>query len=228
MAYHYRGTEKLNLDVPERDARDRILEAAVELYGEYGFDTVTLKHIAQRANVSAPLVIHHFGSSAGLRQACDRYVAEQHRKTKTEAVHMSGPMPRNYALEIFQAHRHLLKYFLRAFAAGGPEMDALFDKLVDDSLEYTAEAEALGLVYPSAEPRRRAVIMLLQAFGSLILHRQMKRHLGASPVDDSPESIAPYMEAVLELYTQPVLNAEMYEELMHSQNQHTHTEGTSS
>ena len=96
-------------------------------------------------------------------------------------------------------------------------MDELFDRLVEDSLEYTAEAEALGLVYPSANPRRRAVVMLLQSFGALMLHQQMKRHLGASPVEDPPEALLPYMSAVLELYTQPMMNGDMYQDLMESQ-----------
>lgn len=226
MVYHYQGSD----NATEVGAQQRILDAAIELYGKHGFDRVTLKDIAHRGGVSAPLIIHYFGSTTGLRRACDRYVAEQHRQAKIEAVRLSGPMPRNYAIEVFYAHRHLLKYLLRAFTVGGDEVDALFDQLVEDSLEYTAEAEALGLVYPSAHPRRRAAVMLLQAFGALILHHQMKRHLGVSPVDGPPEDIIPYMSAVLELYTQPVMNGEMYEELMHhaADEPAEPTEGTSS
>lgn len=212
MVYQYHGAKPLEND-PAPDARQRILSAAIELYGERGFETVTLKAIAQHAGVSAPLVIHHFGSSAGLRQACDRHVAKQFRQAKSEGVHHAGPMPRYYAFAAIHANRHLIKYLLNAFAAGGEEMDALFDKLVDDALEYTAEAEALGLVYPSANPRNRVVVMLLQSFGSLMLHRQMKRQLGASPIDNQPESLLPYISAVVEIFTQPVINAEMYEAL---------------
>lgn len=216
MTYRY-GATGTSGSPPEVQAPQRILQAAVELYGEHGFGPVTIKAIAQRARVSAPLVIHHFGSAAGLRQACDRRVAEEFRTAKTESVRLKGPMPRNYALEALHANQHLLKYLLKAFAAGGEEMDELFDKLVDDSLDYTAEAEELGLVYPSADPRSRAVVMLLQSFGALMLHRQMKRHLGASPVDDPPEALLPYLSAVMELHTQPVINGHMYEELMESQ-----------
>src|SRR5699024_210479 len=157
----------------EEDARKRILDAAVDLYGSYGFTRVTLKQIAQQVGVSAPLVIHHFGSKAALRTACDRYVAQTLHRTKSESVRLKEPMPRNYAFELLHANRHLTKYLLRAFVAGGDEMDALFDRLVEDSLEYTAEAEELGLVYPSANPRHRAVVMLLQSLGALMLHHQM-------------------------------------------------------
>lgn len=212
---------------PGRDARQRILDAAVELYGEHGFTGVTIKEIAEHVGVSAPLVIHHFGSKAGLRKACDRYVAATIHRMKTESVRLDGPMPRNYVFEMLHANRNLLKYLLRAFVAGGAEVDALFDRLVEDSLDYTAEGEELGLVYPSANPRRRAVVMLLQSFGALMLHHQMERHLGASPVEGSPEDLLPYISAVMELYTQPVINAEMYQELMESQLEHERSSPTS-
>lgn len=222
MVYRYHGAKPLE-NGPTPDARQRILNAAIELYGEHGFETVTLKAIAQHAGVSAPLVIHHFGSSAGLRRACDRHVAEELRQSKSEGVHHPGPMPRYHVLDSIHANRHVIKYLLNAFAAGGEEMDALFDKLVDDALEYTAEAEELGLVYPSANPRNRVVVMLLQSFGALMLHKQMKRQLGASPIDDYPESLLPYISTVLEIFTQPVINAEMYESLMTAQQPPTTT-----
>ena len=212
---------------PEGDARQRILDAAVVLYGERGFTGVTIKEIAEHVGVSAPLVIHHFGSKAGLRRACDRYVASTIHRMKTESVRLDGPMPRNYVFEMLHANRSLLQYLLKAFVAGGAEVDALFDQLVEDSLEYTAEGEELGLVYPSANPRHRAVVMLLQAFGALMLHHQMERHLGANPVQGAPEDLLPYISAVMELYTQPVVNAEMYQELMESQLEFERSESAS-
>lgn len=238
MVYRYRGTRSAdqqgnspqdpsapgdlagpgNASAPsgqDPSAKTRILCAAIDLYGEHGFDRVTVKDVALKAGVSAPLVIHHFSSKAGLRTACDAYVAEQFRRTKTESVRR-GHMPRNVAHEAIAANRHLVKYLTRAFMDGGATIDALFDQLVEDSLVYTSEAEELGLVYPSRNPRHRAVVILLQSFGSLILHRQMERHLGVSLLDDEPDpaGLDAYMAAVLELYTQPMMNAEAFAELM--------------
>ncbi|WP_300344071.1 TetR family transcriptional regulator [Nesterenkonia sp.] len=202
-------------------APERILQAAIHLYGEHGFDRVTIKEIARHAGVSAPLVIHHFGSKAGLRKACDEHAAEQFREAKTEGVHHQGPMPRNYVYEALRTNRPLIKYLVRAFAVGGPEMDQLFDRLIEDSLEYTAEAEELGLVYPSANPRNRAAVLLLQQFGSLMLHRQMKRQLDFDPLEDEPEAAGPYWETVIELYTRPVINPDIFGELLQAQQETT-------
>lgn len=216
MDYRYGGSRRgvAAVTVDDVPASDRILHAAISLYGEHGFDGVTLKQIAEQAGVSTPLILHHFGSKAGLRAACDRHVAEEFQRTKTESVRQATPIPRNRFVELMQQNRHLVKYLLRAFLAGGPEMDELFDRLVEDSLHYMAEAEAIGLMYPSRNRRDRAVVMLLFSFGALMLHEQVRRQFGASLVDDDPEDVLPYVAAVMELYTQPVFNAELYEQLM--------------
>lgn len=212
MAYQYRGHE-WDVTGEEPGGAEKILSAAIDLYGRHGFDHVTLKDIAAAAGVSAPLVIHHFGSSAGLREACDRNVADAVNRSKMDTV-QQGHLPRNYMMELMHSQKHLLLYLFRAFAAGGDDTDRLFDQLVDDSLVYTAAGEELGLVYPSSDPHRRAVVMLVQSFGALLLHRQIKRHLGVDPVEGPPEDLGPYTAALVELYTRPLLNADVYANLM--------------
>jgi AcrR family transcriptional regulator len=49
--------------------RREILEAAVQVFGEQGFDGATMVDIAGRAGVCAGTVTHYFGSKAGLFQA---------------------------------------------------------------------------------------------------------------------------------------------------------------
>ncbi len=50
----------------ESDARDRIMAAAVEEFGEAGYDGATIRGIAARAGVDSALVHHHFGTKADL------------------------------------------------------------------------------------------------------------------------------------------------------------------
>ena len=238
MAYQYHGHD-WDVTGKEPGGSARILAAAIDLYGRHGFDHVTLKDIAAAAGVSPPLVIHHFGSSAGLRDACDRHVADSVNRTKKDSVRR-GHLPTNLVLEMMRERRHLLLYVFRAFAAGGEATDHLFDQMVEDAMAYIAEAEELGLAHPSADPHRRTVILLAQSFGALLLHRQIKRHLGIDPVDGQPEDLAPYMSALMEQYTQPLLNADVYANLVamgaqpeqsdHDTHQHpdTRSEGPSS
>jgi AcrR family transcriptional regulator len=50
----------------ESDARERILAAAIEEFGEAGYDGATIRGIAARAGVDSALVHHHFGTKADL------------------------------------------------------------------------------------------------------------------------------------------------------------------
>jgi AcrR family transcriptional regulator len=48
------------------DARERILAAATEEFGESGYDAATVRAIAARAGVDSALVHHYFGTKADL------------------------------------------------------------------------------------------------------------------------------------------------------------------
>lgn len=50
----------------ESDARERILAAATEEFGEHGYDATTTRGIAARAGVDPALLHHHFGTKADL------------------------------------------------------------------------------------------------------------------------------------------------------------------
>ncbi|MHC2997785.1 TetR family transcriptional regulator [Microbacterium sp. HJ5] len=50
----------------ESDARERILAAAIDEFGEAGYDGATIRGIAARAGVDSALVHHHFGTKADL------------------------------------------------------------------------------------------------------------------------------------------------------------------
>ncbi|MGZ8715092.1 MAG: helix-turn-helix domain-containing protein, partial [Mycobacterium sp.] len=79
----------------DRTAIARIRDAAIDQWGQNGFN-VGLRSVAEAAGVSAALVIHHFGSKDGLRKACDEYVAEEVRQSKSESSQSSDP-PRGFA-----------------------------------------------------------------------------------------------------------------------------------
>ncbi len=50
----------------ESDAQDRIIAAAVDEFGELGYDGATMRGIAARAGVDSALLHHYFGTKADL------------------------------------------------------------------------------------------------------------------------------------------------------------------
>jgi len=61
---------------PSTGARERILDAAIEVLKADGYAGLTIAKVAARAGESKPLVAYHFGSKHGLVQASGRAVAE--------------------------------------------------------------------------------------------------------------------------------------------------------
>jgi AcrR family transcriptional regulator len=71
--------------------RDRIVEAAMELFLERWFDDVTLRDVAAAAGVALQTVVNHFGSKDGLFLACiDRFrenIEETRNRAEPDDVH---------------------------------------------------------------------------------------------------------------------------------------------
>ena len=55
--------------------RLRIIEAAIELFGEHGFKGASTRGIAARAGVNAPALQYYFGNKKGVYQTCAEYIA---------------------------------------------------------------------------------------------------------------------------------------------------------
>jgi TetR/AcrR family transcriptional regulator, transcriptional repressor of bet genes len=61
---------------PSTGARERILDAAIEVLKDDGYAGLTIAKVAGRAGESKALIAYHFGSKLGLVQASGRAVAE--------------------------------------------------------------------------------------------------------------------------------------------------------
>jgi AcrR family transcriptional regulator len=61
---------------PSTGARERILDAAIEVLKSDGYAGLTIAKVAAKAGESKPLVVYHYGSKQGLVQASGRAVAE--------------------------------------------------------------------------------------------------------------------------------------------------------
>lgn len=75
----------------ESDTASIILEAADELFGERGFDAVSIRDVTERAGVQKALVFYYFRSKEGLfQQVLDRYYAA-HRAALEAAAAVDRP-----------------------------------------------------------------------------------------------------------------------------------------
>jgi AcrR family transcriptional regulator len=153
-------------------AAARIRDAAIEQFGERGFD-VGLRAIADAADVSAALVIHHFGSKDGLRQACDDYIAEEIRSGKSEAMQTTDPATWFAQMAEIESYAPLMAYLVRSMQTGGDLAKALWQKMIDDAEAYLDDGVRTGLLKPSRDPRARAKYLSMTGGGGFLLYLQL-------------------------------------------------------
>ena len=75
---------------PSTGARERILEAAIEVLKADGYAGLTMAKVAARAGESKPLVAYHYGSKQGLVGAAGRAIAEMITNEVLDAVDGAG------------------------------------------------------------------------------------------------------------------------------------------
>ncbi|NPT43290.1 DUF1956 domain-containing protein [Paraburkholderia sp. 1N] len=63
------------------ETRHRIIEAAVDLFGEHGFEGASTRDIAARAGVNAPALQYYFENKEGVYRACVEALADEAWKT---------------------------------------------------------------------------------------------------------------------------------------------------
>ncbi|HXZ08241.1 MAG TPA: CerR family C-terminal domain-containing protein [Paraburkholderia sp.] len=68
------------------ETRQRIIEAAIELFGEHGFDGASTRDIASRAGVNAPALQYYFENKEGVYRACVEALADDAWKTLEPAI----------------------------------------------------------------------------------------------------------------------------------------------
>jgi AcrR family transcriptional regulator len=196
--------------VDDLTAAARIRDAAIEQFGEHGFD-VGLRSIAEAAGVSAALVIHHFGSKDGLRKACDDYIAEEIRSTKSEAMRSREPGTWFAQLAEIESYAPMMAYLVRTMQSGGELAKMLSRRMIDDAEAYIEEGVRAGTLKPSRDPRARAKYLAITGGGGFLMYLQMHdspRDLRAVLRDYARDMLLPS----LEVYSQGLMaDSTMYD-----------------
>jgi AcrR family transcriptional regulator len=152
----------------------------MELFAERGFAGTTVREVATRAGVSAPLVLHHFGSKQGLRDAVDAAILARFQ----EALDRTAPQQPTRdvaarealidrlvgtigAVVAEPAMRGYLRRSLLEIAPGAPG-----ETLARSALELARrELEVLigtGVVRDDVDREYAAVQLLMLVFGPLL------------------------------------------------------------
>lgn len=183
--------------------RARIRDTALRLFAEHGIAGTSLRSVAREAGVASSHVVHYFGSKAGLRAACDRYVIEMVR------ARQSAVAARGLDLDVVGTLRDaapreqpLLAYLSKALVEPSAETNELVDLLVANAIAYLDKLVEAGVVKPTRDQRSRAVLISLWSLGALALKDQLSRLAGVD-LTEAPaasDSWVAYAAAMSEIF----------------------------
>lgn len=179
----------------DRTARARIRDEALRLFGDRGSDAVTVRDIAAAAGVSPSLVVRHYGSKEGLREAVDDHVV---RIFEVMLNQISQPGDAGNVFEVgalptlaevvgrfLPPDSAIPAYLGRMLLTGGSAGGALFRRLHALSRQALAELSETGWAASGADPDVRAAFLLVNDLAVVILRARLTDVLGVDPLSDA-------------------------------------------
>ncbi|WP_024805695.1 TetR/AcrR family transcriptional regulator [Nocardia sp. BMG51109] len=167
---------------PAPSTIDRIRTAALTCFAAEGVSATSLRAVATAAGVSIGLVQHHFGTKDGLVAA----VNEDVLRTVADAV-AARPLPAPPAdtlgelghrvTSIMTGNPDVVDYLARAFVEDDTLAATIFDGLVSISTDQWSQLAAHDLLQPEVDRTWATLQPLVLVLGTVILRRQLDRHL---------------------------------------------------
>lgn len=177
--------------VDDRTARARVRDAALELFAERGEDAVTMRQIAERADVSAALVVHHFGSKAGLREAVIGHIRDWMDElfdlsTETASAEEMAAGEWSSIAEILQEalpeNSPVVPYLRRLIMTGDPLATELLAAWHQRTAEIFRAWDAAGKIIAGPDPETRAAMAMTSDLGTIFLADHWHQILGFDPL----------------------------------------------
>ncbi len=175
--------------VGDLTARAAIRNAALRIFAEQGHGAASVRRIADAAGVSPALVLHHYGSKAGLRRAVDEYAAAQLDALVEDPDAVGEVLTTGSNASIADLFTRALPpdsplpaYVRRLLLEGDPAGLALFRRWYDVSRVLLDQLTAAGFARPTEDPEARAAFMLAADLALLVLREPLADVLGTDPL----------------------------------------------
>jgi AcrR family transcriptional regulator len=177
---------------------------------------VTIRQIAAAADVSPALVVHHYGSKQGLRDAVDAHVTGLFDSMLTSVTEDpaqltdGGPQAMAGFAELMRTHlpedSAVPAYLRRLLLSGDAAGRQLFRRVFDISAAMIDELIAAGVMRRTADPAVRAAFLLVNDLAVVVLRDHLADVLGVDPL--SEDGFRRWATDVLSAYTEGVFHGE--------------------
>lgn len=170
----------------------------MEMFGESGVDKTTIRQIASRAGVSPGLVIHHFGSKNGLREAVDDWIME---KINTEkGWFRSGGFQIQMDVSGDGERAAVMRYLIQMMRMDGPIAERLFDRMCEFTDHMISDGIEAGRVWEPQDRAATVATLVAYSMGASMFGRHVARQLGGQELAERG-AFERYGLAALELFT---------------------------
>lgn len=187
--------------------RAEILTAATDLFGEAGFDAVSISTIARQAGTSKANVFHHFGSKETLYLEVMRAACDVFSTALTDAVKGDDGFEEGIRtcirrdIELMHAHPDRAHLIMREVLESGPRRGrALAGEVFHDHfVELVAlfeEGQSAG-AFRSDVPAALAATLVVAGNVFLFQSKNVLRHLPGIDFVDDPDRYAALASHVL-------------------------------
>ena len=181
---------------PHPEGASAILDAAMKLFGERGFDAVPLSAIAESARVSKGNIFHHFGSKEGLYVAVMKHACANTASLLEEVSRDAGPFAdriRHFArahLDYLASHPCVTRLILREMAQGNAErgralVEQAFERNFSMLVSIFRSGQQDGYVRADLDPAVMA-LGLLSGNVYFFLAQSLLPHLGSVNFANDP------------------------------------------
>jgi TetR/AcrR family transcriptional regulator, regulator of cefoperazone and chloramphenicol sensitivity len=162
------------------ETRQRLLEVALEAFGDASYKVATTRRIAEAAGVSLPTLQYYFGGKEGLYRACADAIVERYRRhTQAAASAAAKALSEEGAAEAARSHlkavicalagflvgsteaEHWAQFVARELRDPGPAFEILYESLWRPGVNLTARLIARILGRPENDPAARIKALLL-------------------------------------------------------------------
>jgi AcrR family transcriptional regulator len=192
----------------DRTAKATIRDEALRLFARSGPDAVSVRQIAAAAGVSPALVVHHFGSKQGLREAVDERVALvfdelfQSVVADPTAVDWSAvEADASLAAQVLgrlPVDSPIPAYLRRLWLVGDEAGVALFRRWYETGQAMLAVLEAAGVLTVSTDPSIRAAFVMVNDLAVVLLRDQLTAVLGMDPL--GPDGLRRWLAEAMSVY----------------------------
>jgi len=172
---------------PTSDVRDRILDAAGQLFAERGFAGAKVDEIARRADVNKAMLYYHVGDKAELFAAVVSSHVGRVRALVDEAMAESddprrrlGAIPRAIARAV-REHPYLPQLMLREITAGGPNLPEAAIRQIGEVMLTTKRVLDDGVACGAFRPENPFAVHLMLVGAMLFMANalQLRDRFGA-------------------------------------------------